>query len=123
MMKIIVLMIAFSTSSLYAGGFVGCGEYTFKGVVRLHKTEKGALNFVVNEDTKSQMEFLVTDIKELQKLAILIDAPIEFKAKILKKMDGTKGEFIEATEISNRMPNPLLSTDTGITKLRDLKCN
>lgn len=122
-MKIIVLMIAFSTSRLYAAGFVGCGEYTFKGVVRLHKTVKGALNFVVNEDTKSQMEFLVTDIKELQKLAILIDAPIEFKAKILKKMDGTKGEFVEATEISNRVPNPLLSTDTGITKLRDLKCN
>lgn len=123
MMKIIMLMIIFSSSQLYAGGFEGCGEYLFKGVVKIHKTARGALNFTVNEDTKSQMEFLVTDKKELQKLGILIDVPIEFKAKILKKMDGTKGEFVEATEITNRLPNPLLSTDTGITKLRDLKCN
>lgn len=123
MMKIIILLIVFSSSQLYAGGFEGCGEYFLKGVVRIHKTTTGALNFVVNENTKSQMEFLVNDKKELQKLAILIDAPIEFKAKILKKMDGTKGEFVEATEINNRLPNPLLSTDTGITKLRDLKCN
>lgn len=122
MKSFFILMILFSANA-FAQSFEGCGEYEFKGIVRKDKSAPLGLVYVVNEETRSQLNFPITSFAEIKKLSLFINQPTQFQAKILKNMDGTKGEFSDSVQIEKRFPNPLLSTDTGITRIKILKCN
>ena len=115
---IFILMLVYVHSSVF--GFEGCGEYIFKGKL---KQESGMMIYVVYEHSRSEMRFNIPLKEDVQKLALMLDAPSSFKAKILKPMDGTKGEIQDVNEISKRFPNPLSADDTGIKRTSSLKCH
>lgn len=114
-MKLVIISFVVSVN-LYAGEFKGCGEYLVKGVFKKDET------YIVNENSRSQMIFELGE-EEKAILSPLIGKSSSFKGKITKNMDGTKGKIRDIKEVTIRFPNPLAPGDTGIIKLRDLKCD
>lgn len=122
-MKCIFLITLVFSFNAYSQDFSGCGEYLFKGVLRHDEQAPLKLKYVVNENTNSQMIFTLLEKEDVKKLAIMIDLPTTMKANITKPMDGTKGVITFPSEIGRRLPNPLVSKDTGITKIKNFKCD
>jgi len=119
MMKILLFLISFP---LFAQDFSGCGEYKFKGILKYDEKAPLKMSYIVREGTGSQMTFSLVNKADVTTLAAFIDKPSHFKAKILKPMDGTKGELGAPVEIGLRFPDPLSASDTGIEKIKTLKC-
>lgn len=119
MMKIIMFFLSFSA---HAFDFTGCGEYKFKGVLKYDEKAPLKMSYIVREGSGSQMTFAIAQKADLMKLAPMVDKPSQFTGKILKPMDGTKGELQSPESIAFRYPNPLSDRDTGIEKIKDLKC-
>lgn len=123
MIKTIVFLLLFASFNSYAQDFSGCGEYEFKGVLRHDDHVPFKMIYIVNENTKSQMIFNLQEMEDMKKLAIMVNLPSKFKASIPKMMDGTKGVLTFPSEIGRRLPDPLSSKDTGITKIKNFKCD
>lgn len=121
MIKIVLMTVLVSTSS-WAQDFKGCGEYKFKGVLKQDEKAPLKMSYVVREGTGSQMTFHLVNKDDVVALAAFLDKPSQFKAKILKAMDGTKGELQGPVEIGLRFPNPLSDRDTGIERVGEMKC-
>lgn len=118
------LMIFCLVLGFYANAslFEGCGEYQFRGKLIAALEEFHKVKYVVNEGTVSAMTFSIPDNDDSMKISLFFNRPTSFNAKILKPMNGTKGEIKSLTEIALRFPNPLRPEDTGITKLSSLDC-
>ena len=123
MIKTFLFITLISSAPLFSQEFSGCGEYSFKGILRHDENAPLKMSYVIHEGTKSQMIFHLTEKVDVPKLALVLDLPSVFKAKIHKQMDGTKGTLKAPFEIARRYPNPLVSTDSGMTKIQDLKCD
>lgn len=113
--------IVFSVSA-FSQEFSGCGEYHFKGILKYDEKAPLKMSYIIHEGSLSQMIFYLVDKEDINMLAAVTEKPSQFKAKIVKKMDGTKGELRSPTEIALRFPDPLRSSDTGIAKIKNLKC-
>lgn len=119
MMKILLLLISFP---VFAQDFTGCGEYKFKGILKYDEKAPLKMSYIVREGTGSQMTFSLVNKNDVTTLAPFIDKPSQFKAKIVKPMDGTKGELRTPMEIGLRFPDPMSGSDTGIEKIKSVKC-
>lgn len=122
MQRLCTLVALFVFASLaHASEFEGCGEYAFAGIYEGTET-KGEFHYVVLKGTLSQLTFQVKKEADIVNLASQIDRATKFKAKILKPMDGTRGELEEITELEFRVEKPLDRSEFGIKKLKSLKC-
>lgn len=119
----IILLLSFFSSHAFAQEFIGCGEYLFKGLLKMDEHSPFKMLYIVHEGTKSQMNFRLKEKDDAIKLALIIDIPSSFKASITKPMDGTSGVLSFPTEISRRFPDPLKSSSTGILKIKEMKCD
>ncbi|MBC7538449.1 MAG: hypothetical protein H7281_06490 [Bacteriovorax sp.] len=122
MIKLFLLISLMSSSCLFAQEFSGCGEYLFKGILRHDEHAPLKMIYVVNEGTKSQLNFDLIEKDDVIKLALVLNLPTTITGNIEKPMDGTKGSLTMPTEIARRFPNPLKNNDTGITKIKIFKC-
>jgi hypothetical protein len=122
MIKIILLLIL-SSSQLFGQEFTGCGEYIFKGTLKYNEKAPFKIVYLVHEGSRSQMVFKLTEKEDLMKLALMVDLPSTFKASITKPMNGTNGFLSFPSEIARRFPDPLKNSDTGITKIKNIKCD
>ncbi|MBC7428710.1 MAG: hypothetical protein H7336_08880 [Bacteriovorax sp.] len=122
MINFFLLVSLLISNNLLAQEFSGCGEYIFKGVLKHDEHAHLKMIYVVNEGTKSQMTFNLIERDDVQKLALMLDLPSTFKASIIKNMDGTRGALSFPSEIASRFPNPLSKNETGITKIKNFKC-
>ena len=116
MIKTLVFLFLIASINSYAQDFSGCGEYEFKGVLRHDDHVPFKMIYIVNENTKSQMIFNLQEMEDMKKIAIMVNLPS-------KLMDGTKGVLTFPSEIGRRLPDPLSSKDTGITKIKNFKCD
>lgn len=98
-------------------GFTQCGDYVLKGVLVKNPSDTTKTNpviYKVNLKTKSEMTFTFV-ASDLGLVSSYLDVPTTMKVKILKKMEGTKGEIAEVNGVSIRKPNPVDPyTDSGI---------
>lgn len=110
MKKWISLLIILATSLSMAKekpGFTGCGDYVLKGKLVNNI-------YVINPTAKTEMTFTFTP-QDLTLMSSYLDVPTTLKVKILKKMEGNRGEISEVNGVSIRKPNlkdPY--TDSGI---------
>ena len=118
----IFLSLFFVLDISFAQEFKGCGEYQLKGVVRKFPSANLGIAYIVHEKTKSQLHFEFNEKDDFVVLAGYLDRPTSLRAKVLKKMDGTKGEMVDVSKISMRFPNPLSASDTEFSKVSDLDC-
>lgn len=103
--------------------FSGCGEYVFNGVLKHNDRSVFKMVYIVNEGTKSQMIFDFVERDDVMKLALMLNVPSSFKAKITRLMDGTKGVLSYPVDIDRRFLDPLSNKTSGLTKIKNLKCN
>ena len=122
MKKCIVCFFFIFTNSLQANTFEGCGEYKFHGVLKLRPLIANQLEYVVNEGNQSQMIFEFEKKDYAQKLIPYLNKTSSFQGEILKNMDGTKGIISSVSEISERIPNPMKTENTGISLMTKKKC-
>ncbi len=122
MKKIYFFIFLISTNPLLGQEFKGCGEYAFKGVLMLDSTAPLQMSYIVHQSTKSEMTFFIINQEDILKLNSFLKVPTALQAKILKKMDGTKGEIIGLTKISRRFPAPLGYPETELKLLKTLDC-
>jgi hypothetical protein len=118
----ILVLLALNFSHSHAQEFKGCGEYALKGVVRKNPNAQLGVAYIVHENTKSQLLFEFNEKDDFVVLVAYLDKPTSLKAKVLKKMDGTKGEMVDVSKIALRFPNPLSASDTEFSKLSDIDC-
>jgi hypothetical protein len=111
------LLVSASGFSEEKPGFTQCGDYVVKGVLIQNTTDTTKVNpviYKVNQKTKSEMAFTFK-AEDLGLVSSYLDVPTTMKVKILKKMEGTKGEIAEVNGVSIRKPNPLDPySDSGI---------
>ena len=119
--KIFVTILMYIISQSWAAekpGFAGCGDYVLKGVLVKNTGESSQSSpvlYQVNQKTQSQMQFTFQSAQDLLLVSSYLDVPTTMKVRILKKMDGTKGEIHEVNGVSIRKPNPLVPfSDSGI---------
>ena len=122
MTKIFLLIICFNCFELSAKEFDGCGRYYFQGIVQTDDKAPLKLSYVIRVGSESEMTFEIVLKDDLMKAVLLQDVPTSLKADILKPMKGSRGKLINITELSRRVPNPVSSKDSLITKLQDIKC-
>lgn len=70
--------------------FDGCGEYTIGGVFENKKTH---VELVILKDSLSEQRLKVTPASEPVGAAYFFNKPVIVTGRILKKMDGPKGEI------------------------------
>ncbi len=121
-MKFLLLSL-FVSYNAYSSDFDGCGEYEFKGILKIDKQAKSQMNFIVHDGTKSQMTFEFEKEDDIVKLSPFLNSQSYFKATIPKAMDGTKGVLRNLSGISKVFPDPLKNTDSGIKKIKSQKCD
>lgn len=115
-MKIVLLICFFFAPQAFS---IECGEYKISGIARMIEDRP---YIIVNEHSRSEYRFTIP-IEEEPRLAPYIDRPLELKATIDKKMDGTKGEAKAIFEMALRLPNALSSkTGSGFSLLKKLPC-
>ena len=123
-MKIFILLLSLLSSlSTYAAEFDTCGTYLIKGILREDLSAPKGLSYYVNEGSKSQMKFIITEMSDASSLLIVLDKESSFTGKILNHMNGTTGTVREASKISLRFPDPLNSESTGISKIKEESCD
>ena len=123
MIKSLFLFSILFSSTVFSQDFSGCGEYSFKGVLRHNNHAPFKMIYVVNERTKSQMTFNLLEMDDVKKLALMINLPTKIKGNIVRRMDGTKGVLTFPSEIKRDFPDPLSSKESGINKIKNFKCN
>lgn len=101
--------------------FEGCGEYSFKGIMKMDAESK-KMTYVVFQNTISQKVFEFADREDMVKLAPFLNIQTEFQAQILKEMDGTKGVLKNIKKIGRVFPDPLSGSDMELKKIKSLKC-
>jgi hypothetical protein len=119
-MKYFLLVFFLMSLTNIAFSFEGCGEYLFKGKLIEDRLALNKVKYLVNEGTQSSMSFSISEKDDFLNLSAFFNQPTEFKAKILKPMDGTIGIIKDIKEIKLRYPNPLI--DVGIKKLKSIQC-
>lgn len=120
-MKYLLMSLLLSFSA-YASDFDGCGEYEFKGVLKIDKDLKNQMAYVVHEGTKSQMIFEFENEEDIIRMSPFLNIQSAFTATVSKEMNGTKGAVKNVTGISKVFPDPLKNTDTGLKKIKPIKC-
>ena len=108
--------------SAYASDFDGCGDYEFKGILKLDKSFKNQMAYIVHEGTKSQMTFEFEKEEDIVKVSPFLNMQSAFTATVSKDMDGTKGVLKNVSAISKVFPDPLKNSDTGLKKIKTIKC-
>ncbi len=119
-----ILCVGFTlfSSMTFANTFEGCGVYKFHGVLKIKPLAVNKLEYIVNGGNQSQMRFEFSKREDAQKLIPYLDKTSSFKAEIQKTMDATKGVVSNITEISERVPNPMKTENTGISLITKKKC-
>ena len=95
-----------------------CGEYEVRGIVR---TKQAGHEIIINEKTMSELTISVPT-SEMLKLAPYVDRPMKAVILLDKKFDGTKGVSNKVISISDRIPDPLRPTDTGLELVKKADC-
>ena len=102
--------------------FMGCGRYSFKGVLRQSPDQANSFYYAVLEETQSALKLKVGEGSDLEKLLPFKDKPTMIEASLPKKLNGTLGEINKISNIEMRLPNPLSKNSLGLSQLEIANC-
>lgn len=118
MKKLFILVVGLFSLNLYSNE---CGELKLKGTLKQNATTQ-ALEFNVLETTNSKRIYLFATPAIAMEVAPFVGKQLTLSVKVLKQLDGTRGEINEITFVDMNFDSFFALNKNAIEVTKAQKC-